>query len=194
AAWSLTISPSPSYDGSYTVSFPLTLGCQPGGPAPNVTVCYALHEVDPSGNHTSWGEGSGPITFSGKSAGTYRYYIDYHYYSPWGSGYEVLTRATVEVILPKPVLNASYYPSGGPANNPSGYFFGWNATNAHSNQCNLILLHYRQSTLLAYEEHLQNLPTSYTIHVPKLFSDAMFTIARLTCHGPGGATTEEHNL
>jgi hypothetical protein len=72
-AWAIEVSPSPSYDGAYTVSWGTTLGCfQNDDPPVYSMYCYWLAEdgvtVATSGNS---------LPVSGKAPGSYQYYVCY---------------------------------------------------------------------------------------------------------------------
>jgi hypothetical protein len=197
AVWSqqVSISPSPSYDGSYTVSFGgFPLGCDSSD---GVYFCNTLQEQVGNTATGAWyaPAGSTSMSFSGKSANTYGYgiWVDWWYLEQSGSYFVGPT--WVDVILPLPVPNSYNYPVG-PANNPSYYVFGWNAANADS--CDLDLtwfvappyqgaghLEYtgRATTEQWYVEKTYTIPPR-TDHVQ----------ARVTCHGPGGSAPEEWRL
>src|SRR5688500_9190697 len=72
-AWALQISPSPSYDGSYTVTWDTGLGYWEEDNPP----CYPQHWVylHQDGVEVAWSGHSLPV--SGKPPGSYTYYV-YH--------------------------------------------------------------------------------------------------------------------
>lgn len=77
--WSITISPSPSYTGSYTVSFAST-GCYTElryYPAYVFQVCKTLQERAGTGAWTnvSTAHGATSLHFTGKASGTYAYQV-----------------------------------------------------------------------------------------------------------------------
>ena len=92
-AWSaINITPSPSTNGAYTVSWASTLGCSTFYDDFGIPweICYSLQESGPTSGY--WTSGSS-INFSSKPSGTYTYKVNYRlvsYY--WG----VDTTYTVE--------------------------------------------------------------------------------------------------
>jgi hypothetical protein len=202
AVWSqyVAISPSPSYDGSYTVSHWLPLGCyyeeDPYGFGTH-TSCRHLQEYVGGSVTGSWDDyGSTSRDFSGQSSNTYTYWILIEYWTPFGEhGWWYSDPASVQVILTPPAPNMYIYPFG-PVNNPSGYVVGWNATDATS--CDLDLRWFVAPPYqgAAHQEH-STLPTSYEwvvykgYHIPPRTDHVQ---ARVTCHGPGGSGPEEWRL
>lgn len=198
AVWSqhVSISPSPSYDGSYTVSFPnFPLGCNTD--EWGVYYCNTLQEQIGNTATGAWyaPPGSTSMNFSGKSANTYGYgiWVDWSYEGQGGSYF--LGPTWVDVILPVPDPNSYYYPVG-PGNNPSYYVFGWNAANSSS--CDLDLRWFVTPPYQGYDQDLYyGLATTDSGNVDKRFTAPPRTDhvqAKVTCHGPGGSAYEEHRL
>jgi hypothetical protein len=197
AVWSqqVSISPSPSYDGSYTVSFAdFPLGCNSSD---GVYFCNTLQEQVGNTATGSWyaPAGSTSMNFSGKSANTYGYGVWVDWWWEDQSGSYFIGPTWVQVSLPLPDPNSYYYPVG-PANNPSSYVFGWNAANADS--CDLDLRWYVTPPYQG-AAHLEytGRPTTEQWNVGKEYTVPPRTDhvqARVTCHGPGGSTPEEWRL
>jgi hypothetical protein len=191
AAWAaLSASPSPSFDGSYMVSWGYPLGCTVydvyGFPT---EYCYHMEEYQgtiSASNRTDVVASGASKSYSDKRSGTYTYVIWANWSGFWGTGSGMAEGPLyVEVIRPLPILNVSYI--GG----PQQYVFKWNAENADPNRCDLDLRwwvsgqsgHVRRETL-------RNLPTNHEVVISKIFTNTSQIRAELTCHGPGGATTE----
>ena len=84
SASAMTVSPSPSYGGTYTVSWPAwgATGCTYTYNGPFLAYsCYILEEMAPGGGWTSVGtpDSSTSWTATGKAPGTYRYRLQYAY-------------------------------------------------------------------------------------------------------------------
>lgn len=197
ALWSqpMTISPSPSYDGSYTATFAsFPLGCHDGG---GYYYCNTLTERIGSTLTGQWWTpwGSTSMNFSGKSANTYTYYILHDWSYEGQSGQFAYGPVSVQVILPLPDPNGYYYPVG-PANNPSYYVFAWNAANANS--CDLDLRWFVTPPYQGYDQDVfYGLSTSQGVYVDKRYTSPPRTDhvqAKVTCHGSGGSAHEEYRL
>ncbi len=104
SAWSMTISPSPSTNGTYTVTWSTPTGCnyQYFSDYPYVIFdCYQLHEVSSiGGTPPGVPDGSTSWTFTGRSVATYTYTLVYSH--GWiDGGYEQdLESQSVDVIPP----------------------------------------------------------------------------------------------
>jgi len=193
ALWSqqVSVSPSPSYDGSYTVSFEgFPLGCDTSG---DVYFCNTLQEQ--IGNTATWAwngpQGTTSIDISGKSANTYGYgiWVDWWYYDQMGSYF--IGPTWVQVILPLPVPNTYHYQYSGPGNNPQSYILGWNATDA--DYCDL-RLDWFAGVNPYYTETASGLPASYAVQVFKGQSFTNYVWGSVTCYGPGGSAEEGRRL
>ena len=105
-AWAISVTPSPSYNGSYTVSWSTyPLGCWVEDFYPYYPEhCYSLQE---NGVDIAWSGTSKPI--SGKPPGSYTYRI-YHRLtvagSPWDE-YTVEGPVTQQVLVPPPAFTIS---------------------------------------------------------------------------------------
>jgi hypothetical protein len=193
AAWSqVYFSESPSYDGSYTVSFPsFPLGCNTD--EYGVYFCNTFQEqVGNTATGAWWAPaGSTSMNFSGKSANTYGYgvWVDWSYEGQQGTYF--VGPYWVQVILPQPVPNSNHYHYTGPGNNPQSYMVVWNATNA--SYCDLTL-DWADTYGPFYQQNYSGLATSYQVQVPKLFSFTNFVGATVTCYGPGGSGQEWRRL
>jgi hypothetical protein len=117
-AWAISVSPSPSSDGTYTVSWPAwgATGCTYTYYEPFLTYsCYLLEELTPGGTwagvslpdySTSW-------TATGKTPGIYEYRLQYAYGDiSGGSQYVIDGPVAVEVLsnLPPPPLPPEQIP------------------------------------------------------------------------------------
>jgi hypothetical protein len=102
-AWSIKITPSPSYTGSYTVSAFWT-GCYEDWtyyPYWVGWICHNLAEQTASGEAKTLPTGHGTTSWSvvGKAAGTYSYFI----YQTYGYGDELVVDGPVTVTVGTPV-------------------------------------------------------------------------------------------
>ena len=85
-AWAISVSPSPSYNGSYTVSWSTALGCIDHNDPPFYTVeCWTLYE-----NGVEVSQSGYSLSVSGKPVGTYQYEVYYIYYV-YGTPYSANT-------------------------------------------------------------------------------------------------------
>ena len=99
-AWAIDVSPSPSYDGNYNVSWSTTLGCFQNDDPPFYSVyCYWLAEdgvvVATSGNS---------LTVSGKPPGSYQYYVYYTLFIHGQPYEEYIVEGPVTVAVLDPQL------------------------------------------------------------------------------------------
>jgi hypothetical protein len=189
AAWSsLSVSPSTSYTGSYTVSWGYPLGCSVtyvgGFPFQS---CLYLQEVF-NGQQIGTVTSGNSKSYSGKAAGTYTYRILSYWYSAQGSGTSVWEGpVSVEVLLPKPVIIAGANPVPPYTNgSPSAWELTWSATGAYANGCRLELIWVTPGNPFAYDDVLFDLPTTGLVTIPKLFADTSYVQYELFCTGPGG--------
>jgi hypothetical protein len=99
ATRAMTISPSPSYDGNYTVSWGTTLGCTYNDDPPFYSYqCYSLLE-----NGVETGASGYSASVTGKPEGTYEYSVYYTFYV-YGQPYDAypVEGASVTVGTPPP--------------------------------------------------------------------------------------------
>jgi RHS repeat-associated protein len=76
SAWSISVSPSTSFDGSYTVTFGMSLGCTTHYEQGYYwDECYELEENANGGGWVAVATSGTSKAFSGKSAGSYQYRI-----------------------------------------------------------------------------------------------------------------------
>lgn len=103
-AWAITVSPSPSSDGSYTVSWPAwgATGCTYNYYEQFVTFsCYTLEELAPGGSWMAVGlpDSSTSWAVTGKTPGIYEYRLQYAYGDIWyGNQYVIDGPVSVEVL------------------------------------------------------------------------------------------------
>ena len=198
AVWSQTISisPSPSYNGNYTVSFGVPLGCYVEEDPFGFTLEYCRTLIEYVGDTPvgSWDapQGSTSKNFTDKYSNTYTYRVYYQYWHFSGNGSSYSNPTSVQVIRPIPDPNTYSIPIG-PGNNPSGYRLGWAAT--QSNTCDLNLEWHLSSGLNPADvDSYVGLATTFEGTVDKRYSNTDFVWATVTCHGPGGSAAESLRL
>ena len=102
-AWAITVSPNPSYDGNYTVSWGTTLGCTYNDDPPFYSYyCYSVEGSDSAGSGYS-------MSISGRPPGSYTYYVYYRFYV-YGFLYDEYVAegpVTVDVLPPPPSFSLS---------------------------------------------------------------------------------------
>jgi virulence plasmid B protein/Calx-beta domain-containing protein len=104
-AWALWVSPSPSYDGSYTVTWGTTLGYW----EEDIYPCYPQHWVYLYENGQVVAGSGYSAQVSGKAPGSYEYYVYQVTYvcgAPYDEGI-VEGPVTVDVIAPPPAFTIS---------------------------------------------------------------------------------------
>ena len=95
AAWSISVSPTTTIDGNYTVMLGETLGCTSSS---GYTTCYSLQESVNSGNFGSVAFGGSSKSFSGKAPGVYSYRVLAHLSGPYPYSAVVVGPVSVEVV------------------------------------------------------------------------------------------------
>jgi len=188
SAGAISISPSPSYDGNYTV-YHAQLGCNSYWDefGAQWDVCYYLTEGTNGSPSGSWSSGSSHY-FSGKAEATYSYTTTAHYYSyMWGvDTWQVVEGpAYVEVDLPPPFPDATVAPVGF---GPTYYRLEWSATNATSCELDIIWIN---SNGVWLDRYTPTVGTSggYNIY-PRTNpyvspSNTDHVSAKVTCYGNG---------
>jgi len=192
-AWSgVVISPSPSYNGSYTVSWSYALGCTTyyddfGTPW---DVCNYMSEQTDGSPTGYWYSGGPSMGFSGKRSATYTYTITAHYVSYyWGvDTYQTVEGPTsVQVILPVPTVNFGFPVPYGPAGNPNGYYLTYGSANADPNGCQLNLGWVPSGATTGW---VSGYATSGTLIIGKTYAGTTQIVAKMKCTGPGGTSAE----
>jgi hypothetical protein len=191
----ISISPSPSYNGSYTVNWSSPLGCwEELVEGFWQSWCLEIQEQTGSGHFHTVATSGNSLNISGKSANTYTYRYIVHYSGFWVNGsYPSGTPVSVQVILPLPSPNSFYQQTSGPVNNPQSYRLVWNATNATS--CALNISWYRYQHTLPSHVVSGTVATSGQYNdIIKYWSNLDYVRARTTCNGPGGSNYEEWHI
>lgn len=106
-AWAISVSPSISFNGSYTVSWnSQPIGCWEEEHPYYPVHCYSLQENGVDISASSWSQ-----AFSGKAPGSYQYQIYYRFYLLGGlwEEYPIDGPVTVQVLGPPPSLETQEY-------------------------------------------------------------------------------------
>jgi len=195
----VSISPSPSYDGSYTVSFPDTpLGChdEPSGYGFNYTFCSTLFEYGGSSGNWNTPAASTSKGFTNKYQNTYYYYVHTIVTVLGSSSSYDSNTASVVVYRTAPDPNSYYYISSGSLPHPSVYVFGWNATDAQDG-CDVDLDYYYDYGTYVGTIPQHGLSSTGSIYVYDNYyglTSIDYVQAKVTCHGPGGPGDESSRL
>lgn len=108
-AWAISVSPSTSLNGSYTVSWnSQPIGCWEEEHPYYPVHCYSLQENGVDISASGWSK-----AFSGQAAGSYEYQVYYRFYLLGGlwEEYPIDGPVTVQVIAPPPSLETQEYAS-----------------------------------------------------------------------------------